>query len=84
MAEMDLSEETFDNVCLNQQFRYLGLHDGKSSQGDSPRPQKRRKISTDPVTDPGQKILNEMIGNMHRLFGSQVAEDLDGIENLAV
>lgn len=83
MAKTNTSKGTFDNIQLNQQFRYLGLEDQKSSQSDSPRPTKRQKTTTDLVSTPARRTLDEIIGNLQGLLGSQAAEGLDGLENFA-
>lgn len=84
IAQMDILKSTFDNLQLNQQAQYLGLENERRSKSDSPRPKKRQKLIVDQASDPSKKILNEMIGNFQHLLGSQAAEDLDGLENLAV
>ena len=75
---LDLSfVESFDSADLNGEFRHMGLEIIHQEELVQVPPAKRRKIRTE------IDILGEVTTKLYSLLGSQIATDLDGLDQVA-
>jgi serine/threonine-protein kinase ATR len=73
--ELDSSlNESFDSAQLEEEFNLLGLE--SANQLDKAPPSKRRKVHFE------IELLEQIIGKLYSLLGSQNATDLAGLGQL--
>ena len=75
---------TPDEVAeVSGSFQELHVDEEQNVEAESSRPTKRRRITQPDGTPNSQTLKARLIGDVYGLLGSQPAEDLDGLRNLA-